>query len=328
MIERRETKNNKISYRVKIYHKGNLLGTSTFETKGAAERWEREKKRDLERGRTITSESEELTLGGALERYLKEITPHKKGKVEETRKIKLIQKDKIARLRLNMVRGSTIATIRDEMLEKNLTVSTIQKHLAIISHLFTIARKEWGMEDLQNPVRLVRLPQQNNARDRRLEDGEEELLLEFLGKHSNIYLKPLAVIAIETAMRKGEILSLRWENIDLKKQTAFLPDTKNGNSRTVPLSKRAVATFKSLPRSISGEVFQTSSYATRKAWVRQIKQSGIENLRFHDLRHEATSRLAEIFAAHELCKITGHKDTKMVLRYYHPKAEDLAKRLG
>ena len=328
MIEKRVTQKGKISYRVKIYHKGIYLTTASFETRASAQRWEREKKRDLEHGRSVSCEAEVTTLGQAFERYLKEITPHKKGHKEEARKIKGIQKDKIARLPLNMIRGSTIAKIRDEMLERGLSPSTIQKHLAVISHLYTICRKEWGMEDLSNPVQAIRLPRINNERDRRLEEGEEERVLEACGKHQNTWLKPMVIVAIESAMRKGELISLRWENVDLVKQTAFLPDTKNGSSRTVPLSKRAVAMLKTLPRSINGEVFQTSEYATRKAWIRQMKLAGIENLRFHDLRHEATSRLAEIFQAHELCKITGHKDTKMVLRYYHPRAEDLAKRMG
>ena len=141
-------------------------------------------------------------------------------------------------------------------------------------------------------------------------------------------MRPLAVLAIETAMRQGELLKIQWNDVDMKRSQIHLADTKNGTARDVPLSKRAKATLEALPRSIEGKVFGTTQSAVVQAWARACKRAGIEGLTFHDLRHEATSRLAEKLALHELMKVTGHKDTKMLARYYHPRAEDLARKLG
>jgi integrase len=130
-------------------------------------------------------------------------------------------------------------------------------------------------------------------------------------------------------MRRGELLSLTWDNVDLKKQIAFLPETKNGETRTVPLSSRAVAVLEALPRSIGGKVFPTTPAALKKAFERACAGAGITNLHFHDLRHEATSRMSEKLPnLIELAAVTGHKDLRMLKRYYHPRAEDLARKLG
>ncbi len=130
-------------------------------------------------------------------------------------------------------------------------------------------------------------------------------------------------------MRRGELLALRWENVDTKKRTAYLPMTKNGDARTVPLSSRAVSVLETLPRSIEGHVFPISENALKLAFVRAVKVAGIKDLHFHDLRHKATSRLAEKLSnVLELSAVTGHKDLRMLKRYYHPRAADLARKLG
>ncbi|MEE4460543.1 site-specific integrase, partial [Azotobacter chroococcum] len=257
------------------------------------------------------------------------------------------------------VRSSDVARLRDEWL-KTLQPASVLRRLALLSHLFTIARKEWGMESLINPVELIRKPQVNNARTRRVtalqgagsEAGSAERLqgdeLERVIAASGSDVLPAIIrLAVETAMRRGELVSLQWENIDLQRRVAHLPSTKNGESRDVPLSSRAVAVLQQLrgDGAVSGRVFQVREDAVTRAFDRALKRARnsylqecqkakrepdtryLLDLRFHDLRHEATSRLAEIFPLHELTKITGHKDTRMLMRYYHPKAEDLAKKL-
>lgn len=130
-------------------------------------------------------------------------------------------------------------------------------------------------------------------------------------------------------MRRGELLSLRWEHVDLARHIAHLPTTKNGESRTVPLSSRAVAVLDALPRSVDGRVFPITHDALKMAWNRTTARAGIENLHFHDPRHEATTRLAERVAnVIEPAAITDHKDLRMLQRYYHPRPEDLARKLG
>ncbi len=131
-------------------------------------------------------------------------------------------------------------------------------------------------------------------------------------------------------MRQGELLKLRWEHIDLKRRTAFLPDTKNGDSRLVPLSGTAISVVSTLPRSITGDVFPGyTRNAVKKAFARARDRAGIEDLRFHDLRHEATTRFFEMgLNIMEVAAITGHKDIRMLSRYTHLRAEDIALKLA
>ncbi|GAV20355.1 phage integrase family protein [Mariprofundus micogutta] len=329
-------------WRARIRRKGLPSQTKTFETKYEAEAWERMILSEMDRGVFVSRTSaESTTLLECLERYLKEIVPGKKGYKQDESRIRVLKGLPIAHYYMASIRGSDIASVRDEMLRDGKSPSTVVKYLAVISHLFNIARKEWGMESLANPVELIRKPIVKNSRDRRLEESfdgkesEEEKLLRGCRRQGNPWLEPLVTLAIETAMRKGEMLDLTWNNIDLKDRVVFLPDTKNGESREVPLSPRAIKVLKSLPKSISGKVFGTTSYATRKAFIKvcvkakdaEGEPAPIEGLTFHDLRHEATSRLAEIYPAQDLAKITGHKDLKMILRYYHPRGKDLAKKL-
>ncbi|MDT4813145.1 Phage integrase family protein [compost metagenome] len=264
-----------------------------------------------------------------------------------------------------------MASYRDRRLSEGLAAATVRRELALISHVFTIARKEWRMESLSNPVELIRQPSVDDARDRRilsadvwtLRDGEltcEHLdELEMVCRYARSTELPQIVrFAVETGMRRSEIAGLLRDNINVEKRTATLALTKNGSSRGVPLSSRAVEIVKSQPKREDGRVFRSRPDTITKAFndavadgrqaylkglTLQLQCEGLPqknidqllkrdpylaDLRFHDLRHEATSRLAEIFPLHELTKITGHEDTRMLMRYYHPRPEDLAKRLA
>jgi integrase len=152
----------------------------------------------------------------------------------------------------------------------------------------------------------------------------------------NPWLPPIVQLALETAMRQGELIRLHWEHIDLNRRTAHLPDTKNGEARTVPLSTNAIRVLRALPRSPHGQVFPgITTEAIKRAYIRAVRRTGIEDLRFHDLRHEATTRLFENgLNIMEVATITGQKDLRMLRmlrmlrRYTHLKAEDLAMKLG
>jgi integrase len=142
-------------------------------------------------------------------------------------------------------------------------------------------------------------------------------------------MKPLVELAVETAMRRGELLGLRWEHIDLGNRVAHLPITKNGEGRYVPLSSRAVATLEGLPRSLSGYVFPIKPQTVAAAFMKATDRAGLGDIRFHDLRHTATTALAtKLPNVIELAAVTGHTSLSMLKRYYHPKAAELAKKLG
>jgi integrase len=172
------------------------------------------------------------------------------------------------------------------------------------------------------------LPRAAKGRERRLVGDEEARLLAELAKTP--YMAELAELAIETAMRQGELLALTWADIDADKRIAHLTDTKNGESRDVPLSTRAVAIIASVPRPIRDDatIFPLRQDTVIRAFRGACVATGIENLKFHDLRHEAASRICGRMAMQEALRVTGHKTPSMLMRYYHPRAEDLARKLG
>ena len=316
-------------WQAQVRKKGQPLQTRTFETRALAEQWARAIEVEMDKGVFVSRvEAESTTLKELLERYLAEITPRKKGAASETNRLRALMRLQLALRYVAGIRGMDIARFRDERLRK-VTPSTVKRDLVLLGHVFEVARKEWGIY-VQNPVRDIRLPTDNRPRDRRLQAGEEARLLAACEQARNPWLLPIVQLALETAMRQGELIRLRWEHIDLNHRTAHLPDTKNGESRTVPLSTTAIRVLRALPRSLHGPVFPgLTTEAIKRAYIRAVRRACIENLRFHDLRHEATTRLFEKgLNIMEVASVTGHKDMRMLRRYTHLKAEDLARKLG
>lgn len=346
-------------WQAKVRRRGYPDQSKTFAKRTDAEAWARKVESELERGVwRDTAEAERTTLAEALERYEKEVTPRKKGAAQEVYRVRALARLPLARRALARIRGSDIAEFRDAELAR-LAPSSVVKQLALLSNLFEVARKEWGIE-VDNPVRKISKPKFDNARERRLEVEEERYLLAAVddpghsvraksGDRRNEWMPLIVRWAIETAMRQSEILALDWRHVDLDKRTAHLPETKNGTSRTVPLSSAAVALIRpagNVQRLRKGRVFPTTTSALKQSFTRAVARARreyekdcaaqgespapgfLEDLHFHDLRHEATSRLAERLQLHELMRVTGHKDTRMLARYYHPRPEDLAKKLG
>ncbi len=208
--------------------------------------------------------------------------------------------------------------------------NTVRLDLALLSHLFNTARTAWGMESLANPVELVKgqRPKLPGGRDRRLVGDELPRLLTAAAVYCG-EIGPLITWAIETAMRRGEIAAMRWEHLDRKARVLLIPETKNGTPRRVPLSVAALAVLDGLPRRIDGKVWGMRPDSISQAFERVCTATGIEGLTFHDLRHEATSRLFEKgLGLMEVASITGHKTVQMLKRYTHLRAEDLVGRLG
>lgn len=318
------------TWRAKIRRKGYPIQTMSFDTKAAAETWARQVESELDRGVVVShAEAARTSLREALERYAREVTVHKKGASQETQRIEHWKRQALAGRALSSIRGADIATYRDGRIGQGASGNTVRLELALLSHLYTVASQEWGMEALPNPVRHVRKPKVNAGRDRRLEEGEEKRLLAAATKSKTSWLKPIVEIAIETAMRQGELLKLKWADVDLKARIARLRDTKSGDSRSVPLSKRATEILKAMPRSLDGRVFPLSQSTLEHAFRDACDEAKLANLRFHDLRHEATSRLFEKDLDHmEVAAITGHKTLAMLKRYTHLRAKNLVEKLG
>lgn len=182
------------------------------------------------------------------------------------------------------------------------------------------------MEGLTNPVKSIRMPSPPAGRDRRLQPGELDKLLESLSEEMGQVVR----FALETAMRRGELYEMTWDMVDLKKRTVTLPDTKNGQKRIVPLSSVAVTILNErlTTRRIDGKVWGIGLDSISQDFAKACQKAEISGLHFHDLRHEATSRLFEKgFDPMEVKTITGHKTLQMLARYTHLRAEDLVERL-
>jgi integrase len=313
----------KSGWYVQVRRKGHKTIGRTFNTKAEGERWALTIESGMGVGTYIDNrEALSTTLAECLDRYASEIIPHKKGAAREIYRVNLWKRDPLSARGIGTIKQLDVARWRDARIASGVSGSTVQKDLALLSHVFTIVVKEWGFP-LTNPVAMIRKPKANQARDRRLQHGEEERLLEHCAPELKVYV----TLAIETAMRRSELVGLQrnW----IKGRVACLPDTKNGSSRAVPLSISALEAIRSLPLRIDGKLFEFKADHYTKVFIRACRNAGIEDLHVHDLRHEATSRLFEKgLDVMQVASITGHKSLQMLKIYTHLKADELAKLLG
>ena len=273
--------------------------------------------------------SETTTLGEVLRRYRETVTPKKRGAVEEAFRLKALERRRMARLSVIHVTPQVVADFRDERL-KECCPGTVIRDLAVLSSILNHARREWNV-GVSNPVEMIRKPTAPPGRDRVLTPAEEARLIQgsLPDGRRNPLLHPLLIVALETAMRRGELLGMTWADIHLDRAVVRLPLTKNGTSRWVPLSSRAVAALRSLDASSGDRPFPIAHAALSKMFERLCIRTGLADLRFHDLRHTAATRLAERLPnVIELAAVTGHRSIQMLKRYYHPTAEALAAKLG
>ena len=283
----------------------------------------------MDRGVFVSrAEAESTTLVQLLDRYQREITPQKRGARMEQSHLKIISEDPVARCTVAHIAGKELTAYKNRRL-KAVSASTLNRELNILSHVFTVAAQEWHIHlPWGNPVRLVSRPRVDDKRARRLVGDEQDRLLAAARSYGNGEIALAITWAIETAMRRGEIAAMRWEHLDRKAKVLLVPVTKSGTPRRVPLSTTAIAVLEGLPRRIDGRVFGVHSASMSRAFAATCKAAGITGLTFHDLRHEATSRLFEKgLALTEVAAITGHKTWQMLKRYTHLRAEDLVKKL-
>ena len=239
---------------------------------------------------------------------------------------------------LSALTPEIIGSYRDARLAEGRSGSTVRLELALLSHLFTVTLREWGMGLPANPVLLVRKPK-TARRERRLEGGEQERLMRAVRAHGNPLLAWVTELALETVAREMELLSLRVQDVHLDRRIATFADTKNNESRTIPLSRRAVEILREAldyPREGTDLIFPGEPgrdggrrpYTIGKVWQQAVQRAGLSELRFHDLRHEATSRLVEAgLSDAKVRQITGHRSAQMLYHYAHLRGEDLVRDL-
>ncbi len=310
--------------------KANQNITKTFINKVDAERWAKQTEVEMQKGSyTNLVLAERTTFAEIIERYIVEVLPTMRGGKADYIRLKALARRPIAKLNMVSLTPQKIAQHRDERL-KEIAPATVIRELSYFSSIISYARKEWGI-NINNPVALVARPKNPQGRSRLMNIDETNALFEALkptGRRS-IWMLPLVRLALETAMRRSELLGLRWEHIDFIRRTIFLQLTKNGASRTVPLSTHAIQILTEIPRSIDGRVFPVTHEVVSQAFDRARKQAGAKDIRFHDLRHMAITKLAEKLPnLIELSAVSGHKSLAMLKRYYHPDPQLLAEKLG
>ena len=316
-------------WHVQIRKSGCPQITKSFIQKKDAQLWAKKLELRIETQGAIPIYNHQLkTLGDVLSGYRNKITAKKRGAIPEGYRLDKIIRNDIASIHIDKLATSHISQYRDQRLEL-VSATSVIKELTLLSHALDLAKREWGANIFENVVRVVKKPSPDRSRSRRLDQADLELLLRSCHESESFWLEPIVTVAIETAMRRGELLGLGWANVSFHSHLLKLANTKNGTERDVPLSLKAMMKLKSIPKHISGCVFPLSITALRGLWNRACKRAGITDLHFHDLRHEATSRFFEKgLNVMEVATITGHKDLRMLQRYTHLRAEDLAKKLG
>jgi len=257
-------------------------------------------------------------LAQALDWYLEQQTQNKKGKEQETRRIKGWKARELAKLRLSQLTPMHFVEFRRQREADGRAGNTIRLDLSLISDLFKTARLDWGMPYLENPIALLRKPRQGKGRDRRLSADEAKRFERALEACPKKLVRLAVLFAIHTAARQGEILRLKRTDVDFGRRIAIFRDTKNGEDRAVPLSKHALAVLSQIEASEGPYMFPVTRTVITRAWRHILERARIRDFRFHDLRHEATSSLFERgLSTMEVQKMTGHKTLSMLLRYTH-----------
>ncbi|WP_319237479.1 site-specific integrase [uncultured Propionivibrio sp.] len=310
-----------------IKRKGHPTISQSFDIKRDAEKWGRQQERLMDAGQWVDiSEAASTSLGELLERYSREITPTKRGCYAELSRIRVVRRAKIAQFSVAAITGPLLAEWRDSRL-KEVSGTTVCRELSLISHAYTVAIREWGFSLQSNPTSFVRKPPEGKPRDRILTTDQRSALVAACSECRNPWVKPVVIFALETATRRGEILSLTWPDVDLKHRIAKV----NGKTgpRAVPLSPVCMEMLGALPRGIDGQVFPVTVETLKQAYGRAVARAGIADFTFHDLRHDALTRLAKMgFNVLELRAISGHTTANMLQRYVSIDAGDLAEKLG
>lgn len=298
--------------------------SASFATKREAQDWSARQEYLVTNAEPSQSK---LTLKDAFVRYAREESPKRRGVRWEVVRLERLSSDKVADKRLADLEPADLADWRDRR-SKEVAPGTVRREMTLISSVLSTARREWGLIS-HNPISDIRKPSSPPPRDRRVSGAEIDKLLEASGADLN-KATARAVhafrFAVETAMRAGEIVGLTAATVDRDTRVATLPKTKNGTVRKVPLSTGAIELLDALSET-DGPLFDLNSQQIDALFRKARDKSGIENLRFHDSRHEAITRLAKKLDVLSLARMVGHKDIKMLMIYYNETAEELAQRL-
>jgi len=334
-IRKRKWANGTSTYQAQIRLKGHPATVEHFERLTDAKAWAQKTEAAMKEGRFFPERRKQTkTLAELADRYIREVCPEKKSAAEITRLLEW-WKAEHGHLVLANLTAEALTEIRDELATKPsargkggsiISGSTVNRYMGALSQALTMASREWGwMTD--NPIRNVTKKKETRGRVRMLTDGERDKLLVACRASGAWYLEPAVILALCTGMRRGEILGLRWADIDLKRARLTLDETKNGERRGVALAGPALEVLKELAkvRIIDNDRVFHGTGSFEHSWQRAVTKAKIIDFRFHDLRHTAASYLAMKGASpSEIAAVLGHKTLQMVKRYAHLHDEHIA----
>lgn len=315
-------------WQVQIRRAGLRPMSQSFALRKDALEWARHMERQADRHELPTDPKalQRVTLGDLVRRYRDAVSPRKKTVATETIVLNAFSTHRICARRLSELRTEDFAAYRDERL-KVIKPTSLKRELVPIRHLFEVARNEWGLPFKENPLDKLKLVAPDQRRERRLREGELSRLIDAARSRRNPLIVSIIRFAVTTGMRRGEILAMSWKHLDRVQRSLLIPETKTGQSRTIPLTASALAVL-SEGGSDNDPVFPITANAFRLAWERVKLSAGIEDLHFHDLRHEAISSFFEMgLSTPEVALISGHKDMRMLFRYSHATRQSILKRL-
>ncbi|MRR50356.1 MAG: site-specific integrase [Rhodocyclaceae bacterium] len=319
------------SFQLRVRRKGVKVQHITFDTVHEAEQTRLQIEADLAvsvvRDYAVATQT---TLHELMERYLTEVVPQHKGADSETYRLRRLMREEA--FVDKVLAAITTEDLQDFILDRLTQVApaTVDRDIDIISQVLHYADDVWRIAASISPLKGLRRPKYFNERDRRLSPQAEQDLLKAAREDENPYIEPSIILAIETAMRRSELLALTFDDIDHERRHALVSKSKNGRPRKVPLSRRALEVIEALPRNESGRLLDLSANALQLGYFRRVlPAAGLEDFHFHDLRHESISRLAESgrFQLIELQAISGHRDMRMLQRYAHLCSGSLAEKM-
>jgi len=330
-IDKRPHKDGIVSHRARVRIKGHPVIIQSFSSKTLAIKWKRDTESAVEQGKyAYDKPGSKNTLAELIDRYIERVLPSKPKNARNVRQHLLWWKQELGHYLLSDVKPSLVAQKRDELLS-GLTYkgtirssTTVVRYLASLSLAFAIEVKDWEWIQ-ENPVMKISKPKISNGRTRFLNDDEKERLLSACRESESKGLHPIVILALSTGMRRGEIMNLKWGDIDLGRGSILLQTTKNGDRRFVPLVEMALDLLRSkyANQSVDSLVFPAphsphKPIDIRSAWETALSKANIFNFRFHDLRHTAASYLAmNQTSLLEIGTLLGHKTVQMTKRYAH-----------
>ena len=318
-------------FQVQIRRKGFQSENKTFDKVQDAKLWAFKRELAIKSGHRSPVRGK--TFIDALDRYALEVTPKKKSMNNEIKRIGRLKRTGFSFLPLEDLTSDHLQQWIDSEVKRVLP-SSVNRDLSLISAVLIFAIKRWNWLE-KNHLLGVDKPKDPPHRVRRISEDEIQTILAALDYVENEgvttqrqHIAAGFLLALETAMRQGAIWKLKWSDVDLDRAFVTLYETKNHDSRDVPLSKRAIELLEKLmPDSPQGRVIKFNQDSCSTIFRRVVNQCGITDMTFHDSRHEATTRLAKKLDVASLCKVIGHRDLRSMMIYYNPTATELAKRL-